>query len=466
MFPICMKKIYQKWFPPFLMFVMALWFFGKLQTPKDKDFAFTEFGQLPVTANGRIVPMDSLARNSLLEIREKQTLNTEPWKAWNENPKIISAAEWLANMMMNPAVCDDWPVIRIDNPDLGSLLKLPDKDAAKKSDGKHYSWNQLQPSLATFDKENERVQKKEAASRTAYENAIAKMHQRLSLYAQLRNAVQPADAPDWPAELAAFEQMIPAGVAAAQGQQAGKEFDKTTFTTFIGYVHRLGRGAAGFDSGKIPQERHWRGRGGGHWFHHAHHRASPRARRRHDGNDARGAGHEFLARHARRRRDRRLREHVCGGIPRADLHPARYVHENFGCSHRQIPCADDLRHRLFRHVVQFCGHGAGRHLGGPVVGPVLGLGSQGKRRAHHRVVERAHPAFALGRPHPRARPRQLRHLRQRRHRVVVVRGQHAGHRAAQLWLHGGGVQMAGAVCGEPARFHRAGPAAGETVEKF
>jgi ABC-type transport system involved in cytochrome c biogenesis permease subunit len=234
-----MKKIFQKWFPPFLMLGMALWFFGKLQTLRDKDFAFTEFGQLPVTANGRIVPLDSVARNSLLEIREKQTLNTEPWKAWNENPKIISATEWLANMMMNPAVCDDWPVIRIDHPDLVSLLKLPEKDAAKKSDGKHYSWNQLQPSLATFDKENERVQKKEAASRTAYENAIAKMHQRLSLYAQLRNAVQPADAPDWPAELAAFEQMIPAGVAAAQAQQAGKEFDKTTFTTFIGYVQQF-----------------------------------------------------------------------------------------------------------------------------------------------------------------------------------------------------------------------------------
>ncbi len=154
-----MKKTFQKWLPPMLMFVMALWFFGNLQAPKDKDFAFTEFGQLPLTANGRIVPMDSLARNSLLEIREKQTLNTEPWKGWNENPKIISATEWLANVMMNPAVADDWPVFRVDNPDLISLLKLPEKDAAKQSDGKHYSWNQIQPMLDTFDKENERVQK-------------------------------------------------------------------------------------------------------------------------------------------------------------------------------------------------------------------------------------------------------------------------------------------------------------------
>jgi cytochrome c-type biogenesis protein CcsB len=234
-----MKKIFQKWTPPVLMLVIALWFFGNLQAPKDKDFAFGEFGRLPITSNGRIVPLDSLARNSLLEIREKQTLNTEPWKGWNEQPKMVSATEWLANVMMNPAVADDWPVFRVDNPDLVSLLKLPDKDAAKKSDGKHYSWNQIQPSLQNFDKENERVQKIEAASRTAYENAIAKMQHRLMLYAQLKNAVQPADAQDWPAELAAYEQLIPAGVVAAQAQQSGKAYNKTSFNTFVAFIERF-----------------------------------------------------------------------------------------------------------------------------------------------------------------------------------------------------------------------------------
>jgi ABC-type transport system involved in cytochrome c biogenesis permease subunit len=231
-----MKRTFQKWLPPFLMLVMALWFFGNLQVPKDKDFAFAEFGRLPVTANGRIEPLDSLARNSLLEIYEKQTLNTEPWKGWNEHPKIITATVWLANVMMNQPVADDWPVFRVDNPDLISLLKLPEKDAAKHSDGKHYSWNQIQPSIDTFEKENERVQKLEASSRTAYENAIVKMHERLTLYAQLKNTVQPADAQGWPAELAAYEKLIPAGVAAIQAQQAGREYDKTNFNVFVAFV--------------------------------------------------------------------------------------------------------------------------------------------------------------------------------------------------------------------------------------
>ena len=105
------KKLFQKWFPPFLMFVMALWFFGKLQPPRDKDFAFTQFGELPVTANGRVQPLDSLARNALLQLREKQTLNLEPWKEWYQSPKIIPANEWLANVMMNSTVADEWPAL-------------------------------------------------------------------------------------------------------------------------------------------------------------------------------------------------------------------------------------------------------------------------------------------------------------------------------------------------------------------
>jgi len=231
-----MKKFLQKWTPPVLMLVMALWFFGNIQPPKDRDFAFTEFGRLPVTANGRIVPLDSLARNALLQLREKQTLNTEPWKDWNQKPRIIPATEWLANVMMNPAVADEWPAFRVDNPDLVSLLKLPDKDAAKYSDGKHFSWNQIAVGMEAFDKENERVQKKESAERTAYENAVAKMHQRIILYEQLKNAVQPAMVPDWPAELAAYEKMIPDAVVAVKAQQAGEKYDHDVFNQFAGYI--------------------------------------------------------------------------------------------------------------------------------------------------------------------------------------------------------------------------------------
>jgi ABC-type transport system involved in cytochrome c biogenesis permease subunit len=227
-----MKKFFQKWFPPILMLMMALWFFGQLQPPQDKDFAFSEFGKLPVVFNGRLKPMDSLARNSLLQIRQTQTLNLEPWKEWHQKQEIISATEWLVNVMMNPQVADAWPVFRVDNPDLITFLKLPEKSKLQHQDGEHYSWNQIAPSFDLLNKENDRVQKIESAERNAYEHAVSKVFERLLLYEQLQNTLQPQGAQNWKSELADYENLIPAGVTAVRAQQTGQKYDQTVFNAF------------------------------------------------------------------------------------------------------------------------------------------------------------------------------------------------------------------------------------------
>jgi ABC-type transport system involved in cytochrome c biogenesis permease subunit len=222
------------------MLAMALWFFGQLQPARDKDFAFSEFGKLPVVFDGRLKPLDSLARNSLLQIRQTQTAYLEPWKEWYERQKKISATEWLANVMMNPATADDWPVFRVDNPDLIVFLKLPEKSKAQQQDGKHYSWNQIMPSLQALDAENERIETNvPSASRNAYEQAAVKVHARLELYAQLKNTIQPADAQNWKSELADYENLIPAGIAAVRAQQAGQKYDEQTFNEFLGELQRF-----------------------------------------------------------------------------------------------------------------------------------------------------------------------------------------------------------------------------------
>src|SRR5579871_1306640 len=147
----------KKWIPLLITGVMAAWFVATLFPPRDKTFAFSEFGRLPVVFNGRVQPMDSLARNSLLQIREKQEANLEPWKGDMDHPKMIPATEWLATVMMDPGTADQWPVIRIDNPEVISLLKLPTRDLAEHHDGKYYSWAEIQPGLHAFDSETQRI---------------------------------------------------------------------------------------------------------------------------------------------------------------------------------------------------------------------------------------------------------------------------------------------------------------------
>src|SRR5215469_4392200 len=130
-----MKKVMPRLLPVVLTMVMAIWFLGQMQPPKDKGLFYSKFGKLPVVFNGRLKPMDSLARNSLLQINEMQTLDLEPWKSPMQNHQTIPAIQWMANVMMNPDAADSWPVFRVDNPDLITFLKLPERDLAQHQDG-------------------------------------------------------------------------------------------------------------------------------------------------------------------------------------------------------------------------------------------------------------------------------------------------------------------------------------------
>ena len=235
----------KRWIPFILVAAAAAMFLSSLRPRPDKDFAYSQFAELPLVFNGRLKPMDSLARNSLLEIRHKQTVNLEPWKEWYENPRIIPATEWLATAMMNPAAADQWPIFRVDHPELTALMQLPGRDKAQQQDGKHYSWNQMEPGLPALEREwhriSDREEKKESSTgqRTSFENAVMNLHDSLLLYARLENAMQPVDAQDWPRELADFEAMIPAGMGAFNAEQAHEKYDEAVFNKFLGYASRF-----------------------------------------------------------------------------------------------------------------------------------------------------------------------------------------------------------------------------------
>ena len=61
-------------------------------------FEMQKFGRLPVLLNGRIKPLDTVARNSLLIIHGKQTLAREHGE--------LTPIDWLAEVMLKPAEAD------------------------------------------------------------------------------------------------------------------------------------------------------------------------------------------------------------------------------------------------------------------------------------------------------------------------------------------------------------------------
>ena len=224
----------KKWLPWIVVGVFACWLIGSLRMPEEKGWAYDQFGRLPLIANGRVQPFDSLARNTLLQLRAKQTANLEPWKDWYEKPKIIPATEWLLAVMTKPEVADTWPEFRIDNPDVKGLLALPaDLNKANRLDGKSFSWIQIQPKLSDLERETARAGKIDASKRSPYDQALIKLWNNQEVYNRLKAALGPAAGGNLDGGMAAYQQKIDSGRVAYMAYRDQKEYDPAALGWFM-----------------------------------------------------------------------------------------------------------------------------------------------------------------------------------------------------------------------------------------
>lgn len=230
-----MKKL----LPLLLPALCALWVVSAWRTPSDKPGTIpaNAFGRLPVIANGRVQPLDSLARNSLLQIREKQTASTGSSEG---AARTLSASEWLLELFFLQDKADTRPVFRILHTEVKGLLGLPlDPDPAKGMDGKHFSWNNLAPKLPDLMQEARRAQAVKSELHTPYDRALLQLWNGVTLYRRLEAAAQPRDTDDWERELREFTAAVPAGRAAAKAQQEGKTLDPKETAALETLIHTL-----------------------------------------------------------------------------------------------------------------------------------------------------------------------------------------------------------------------------------
>ena len=220
----------KKWLPLIITLLVAGWYAGKLRVPADKDWAFNDFGRIPVVVDGRHMPMDTLARTVLTLLRERQSANYEPWKDGLEKPRLASAIEWALEAMVSPAIADTRPVIRIDNPDLKGLFDLPQQaDKAKQTDGKHFSWEQLQPKWPEFISEVRRASAKDGDKQTPYEQALVRLAGGAQAYRKMKLTFGPAESGDLAAGLTKYQQRIAAWRDAFKASLQGQEFDQEAY---------------------------------------------------------------------------------------------------------------------------------------------------------------------------------------------------------------------------------------------
>ncbi len=178
-----------------LFFLSSFLFEGE---PK-RGYALNEFGRFPVLLNGRIKPLDTVARNSLVILYGKQSAELE-------NGKSFSAIEWLTELMTRPEEADNRKIFAIKNPEMLGALGFHEDE------GKHYSFAQLVPHAEEIERQAELASKVDAQLRTTFQRDVAKLYERVTLYFRLKNSLEVADTDDFQAELEAYGKALDAGL--------------------------------------------------------------------------------------------------------------------------------------------------------------------------------------------------------------------------------------------------------------
>jgi ABC-type transport system involved in cytochrome c biogenesis permease subunit len=224
------------------------------------------FAALTVVHHGRLQPIDTVARNSLMIISGKQTF-------YDERDSRQSAVKWLLDVMTTPAPAsgkdgpaNHYKVFRIENEEVLSLLGL---EARK---GFRYSIVEILPRLNDFETQANRARKVHPKSRDLYDVKLVELADHFSLYAKLCVGELPLMVPpaggtsdEWQSRIDAFqnyrhaERNNPAVVALAEmlmahktdnarefnraladyekllAQQRPEDIEKTGFETFINH---------------------------------------------------------------------------------------------------------------------------------------------------------------------------------------------------------------------------------------
>jgi ABC-type transport system involved in cytochrome c biogenesis permease subunit len=216
----------KRFIPLFVLVLGALYLASPLFKKPKSDFDLDAFGKIPVVANGRTKPLDSVARNTLLLLQGRQRVVTP------DGTKLTPNA-WLLDVFFRPELADTYRHFEVVHPGVLDVLGLAPEDG----DGnKRFSYSQLVGKLEEIDRQAELAAGVEAPVRTSYQRSVLNLRSHVILYQQLKHSAVVPDGSDFLADLIRLNDHVPAAIEAVRGRASGKETDAdlAAFTMSLG----------------------------------------------------------------------------------------------------------------------------------------------------------------------------------------------------------------------------------------
>ncbi len=155
-----------------ILILAIILFWTHLASAQGSIKNYESFKSIPVLDNGRIKPMDTYARNLLIQFSGR------------DNYERQEAIVWLARLLFTPEATKNDKIFLINNPDIATALNISAESHRR------YSFSQIQkayPKLLELEKAAKNIPEKE---RSLIENGILRVFENVHFYADLSHEFQ------------------------------------------------------------------------------------------------------------------------------------------------------------------------------------------------------------------------------------------------------------------------------------
>ena len=217
----------KRYFPLLALVLAAVWLAMGWLPPKavENEPDVVALGKIPALVGGRVKPLDTVARNSLLIIHGKQEL------VLNDGP-TLSAIEWLRDVLFNAPVADQYQVFVVQNDEVLGLFGW------QQSQRKYFSFEEFAPFLQQVGEQGDQADKLEGVQRSAFQTAILNLRNALTLYQRLKNSVQIEGSQNYAGELQFYIGAVPDAARAAHQHQQGEQFDDEKLNEVVELIQK------------------------------------------------------------------------------------------------------------------------------------------------------------------------------------------------------------------------------------
>ena len=187
------------------------------------------FGRLPVLVGGRIKPLDTVARTTLLQFQGRQTVRLA-------DGTKLTPSQWIADVLLDDRKANTYQVFEIVHPDLLSLLKLKEEDGAGK---KRFSYTQLSPGLTELERQFQLAQPVEAQRRNQFQRAVVALRDNIGLYIRIQASLVPPELDDPLSALRRFQDNLEVDIAAVRLRQQQQPHNEEAATRLMELAGRF-----------------------------------------------------------------------------------------------------------------------------------------------------------------------------------------------------------------------------------